>query len=419
MHHRRIADRMLAIDGGVPLRTTPPPPWPVFDDDVIEAVTAVLRSGQVNYHCGRQGRLFEEEFAQAAGCRHAVAVANGTVALELALAALDVGPGDEVVVPSRTFIASATCCVVRGAAVAFADVDPHSQNMTAKTIRAVLSPRTKAIIAVHLAGWPCEMDAIMALAAEHGLHVIEDCAQAHGATYKGRPVGCLGHAAAFSFCQDKIVSTGGEGGMLTTNHHAIWEKAWSFKDHGKSWRAVHRQDESSVFRWLHESFGTNWRMTEMQAAIGRVTLRKLSDWVAARRRHARFLDERLGKLPQLRLTVPPEHVGHAYYKYYMFLRPWWLREGWSRDRFVRAVAAEGIPSGSGICPEVYREKAFDDSPLRPARRRGVARELGDTSIMLAVHPTLSMSDLLDTCQAVEKVVAEATVSDLASMTRAA
>ena len=414
-----MIDEMLAIDGGAPLRTTPLPPWPVFDQEMIEAVTAVLHSGKVNYHCGRQGRLFEEEFARVAGCRHAVALANGTVALELALTALGVGPGDEVIVPSRTFVATASCCIQRGADVVFADVDPVSQNVTAETIRAVLSERTKAIIVVHLAGWPCEMDPIMTLAAEEKLAVIEDCAQAHGATYKGRPVGSLGHAAAFSFCQDKILTTGGEGGMITTNDRDVWERAWSFKDHGKRRRAVEQPDASNVFRWLHDSFGTNWRMTEMQAAVGCCMLRKLPDFHAQRRRHADVLDRRLGKLPQLRTTVVPPHVEHAYYKYYVFVRPSWLREGWSRDRFISAMVAEGIPCGSGACPEVYREKAFAGSPARPAERLPMARELGETSIMLHVHPTLSPQDLLDTCRAVEKVIRVATVDQRPLTQRAA
>lgn len=419
MSNRQTAHRPLAVEGGVPLRAVPLPGWPVFDEEAVQAAADVLRSGKVNYHSGRQGRLFEQQFAQRTGCRHAVAVANGTVALELALEALGIGPGDEVVVPSRTFVATASCCIQRGAVPVFADVDPVSQNLTAETVRAVLSCRTKAIIAVHLAGWPCEMEPIMALAAEHKLRVIEDCAQAHGAAYKGRPVGSLGHAAAFSFCHDKILTTGGEGGMITTNHRTVWERAWSFKDHGKRRQAVRRNDRSNVFRWLHESFGTNWRMTEMQAAIGRTTLRNLDAWVARRRRHAAVLDRRLGRFPQLRLTVPPEYLQHAYYRYYAFLRPWWLREGWSRDRLVRALAAEGIPCGSGICPEVYREKAFDASPQRPARRLPVARELGDTSLMLLVHPTLSGRDVLDTCRAVEKVLRAATVSELPAISRAA
>lgn len=419
MNDQLPSDDRLALEGGEPLRTSPLPPWPVFDDEQIEAAAAVLRGGKVNYWTGRQGRQFENEFAEQAGCRYGVAVANGSVALELALCALEIGPGDEVVVPSRSFIATASACVMRGAAPIFADIDRESQNLTAETIREVLTPRTRAIIAVHLAGWPCEMDPITALADEHRLLVIEDCAQAHGATYRGRSVGSFGHAAAFSFCQDKIITTGGEGGMLTTNDHSVWRRAWSYKDHGKSWEAVQRPDASSVFQWVHESFGTNWRMTEMQAAIGRATLGKLDGWVAARRKHAAMLDRRLGNLPQLRLAVPPEHVGCAYYKHHVFLRKEQLRAGWSRDRVVRAVQAEGIPCGSGMCAEIYLEKAFQQASPRGGRRLPVARELGQTSLMFQVHPTLTERDLADTCRAVEKVLRVAAVDTPATIGKAA
>jgi dTDP-4-amino-4,6-dideoxygalactose transaminase len=401
----------LAVDGGQCVRTRNFAPWPSLSEDEVEAASVVLRSGKLNYWTGEEVRQFENEFASFAGCQYAIAVANGTVALELALYALRIGTGDEVIVPSRTFVASASCAIMRGAKPVFADVDPISQTLTASTIREVLTPSTKAIIAVHLAGWPCDMDPIIELAREHGLKVIEDCAQAHGASYKGRPVGCLGDAAAFSFCQDKIMSTGGEGGMLTTNDDELWERAWSFKDHGKDHDAAHRQQTSTGFRWLHDSFGTNWRLTEMQAAIGRSLLAKLPGQLEVRRRNANILSQRFGTLPALRVTVPPQEIGHAYYKYYVFLRSEWLRDGWSRDHFLQAVVAEGIPCFSGSCSEIYLEEAFPQD-MRPAHRLQVARQLGETSLMFLVHPTLSAQDMLDTVRAVEKVMKDAASSCL-------
>jgi len=420
MERTLTAEVRLAIEGGAAVRTEPFPPWPAFDDEHLDAVADVLRSGKVNYWTGEEGSRFEREFAELCDCRHAIAVANGSLALELALAAVGVRMGDEVIVTCRSFIASASACVMRGATAAFADVDPVSQNVTAETIRRAITPRTKAIVAVHLAGWPCEMDPIRERAEEHGLHVVEDCAQAHGATYKGRPVGSLGHAAAFSFCQDKILTTGGEGGMVTTNDEAIWLRAWSLKDHGKSWHAVHRRDHATVFKWLHESIGSNWRMTEMQAALGRVQLRRLPAWLDARRRHAARLHRGLAAFPALRLTIPPAHVEHGYYKYYAFLRPERLREGWSRDAVVGALQAEGIPCGSGICPEIYLERAFTDrSCARRPPRLPVARELGETSLMFLVHPTLGAAEIDDTCRAVGKVLRAATTSDAVPRKRAA
>ncbi len=397
----------LAIDGGHPVRTAPFAPWPSFDEEVIEAAAQTLRSGKVNYWTGDEGRQFEAEYAASLGCKHAIAVANGTAALELALYALGIGPGDEVIVACRTFIASASCVVMRGAKPVMADVDRDSQNITPETVRSALTPRTKAIIAVHLAGWPCDMDAILDLAREHHLKVIEDCAQAHGAHYNGRPVGSMGDVNAFSFCQDKIMTMGGEGGLVTTNNPELWSRAWAYKDHGKSYDAVYSRQHPPGFRWLHESFGTNWRLTEMQSAIGRVLLRRLPAMVDQRRRNAAILTQRFSEMPALRVTLPQKEAFHSYYKYYAFLRPERLRSGWTRDRITEALRAEGIPCISGSCSEIYLEKAFPVE-MRPPRRLPVARELGETSLMFLVHPTLSEADMHDTADAVAKVLGHTT-----------
>ncbi|HBG05034.1 MAG TPA: aminotransferase [Geobacter sp.] len=395
----------LAINGGTAVRTAHFAPWPFFDQREVAAAMAPLQSGRTNYWSGEEGREFEREFAAFAGCKYAIVLANGTVALELALYAIGVGPGDDVVVASRTFIASASSVVMRGARPVVADVDPVSQNMSAATIRRALTPRTKAIVAVHLAGWPCDMDSIMELAREHGLKVIEDCAQAHGASYKGRPVGSLGDVAAFSFCQDKIITTGGEGGLLTTNDEELWRRAWAYKDHGKSFDAVYNRPHPPGFRWLHESFGTNWRLTESQSAIGRVQLGALPEWSRKRNRNAALLSEGFARIPALRVTIPPEGIRHAYYKYYAFVRPDRLRSGWDRDRIMNAITAEGVPCFSGSCSEIYLERAFEG--LRPDKRLPVAKELGETSLMFLVHPTLSDADMADTCRAVAKVFLKA------------
>jgi dTDP-4-amino-4,6-dideoxygalactose transaminase len=381
-------------------------PWPNFAEDEIEAAAAVLRSGKVNYWTGTEGRRFENEFAHFAGCRYGVAVANGTVALELALRALGIGVGDEVITTSRTFFATASSVVAVGATPIFADVDRDSQNITAVSICAVLTPATKAIIAVHLAGLPCEMDEINELAIEFGLFVIEDCAQAHGATYRARPVGSIGDVGAFSFCQDKILTTAGEGGMVTTNNEDLWRRMWSYKDHGKDYDAVHYREDPWGFRWLHESFGTNWRLSEVQSAVGRVALCKLPLWIATRRRYAKKLTERLSRLPALRIAQQPEHLRHSYYKYYAFVRPEELEQGWSRDRIAKSIAAEGVPCSVGSCSEVYMERAFPPH-LRPPERLAIARELGETSLMFQVHPTLSEAAIERTCETVERVVMEA------------
>lgn len=393
-----------------PVRTTPFPPWPFFEEEEKAAVAGVLQSGNVNYWTGEEGRLFEKEFAASTGVKYSVAVMNGTVALESALMALNIGEGDEVIVTPRSYIASASCAVMRRARPVFADVDKNSQNITAETIEKVITKRTRAIIAVHLAGWPCEMEDITALARKHGLSVIEDCAQASGAFYKGRPVGSFGDAAAFSFCQDKIMTTGGEGGMFVTKSKYLWSKVWSYKDHGKNYDAVYSNNDikpGPSFKWLHESFGTNWRMTEIQAAIGRIQLRKLPEWIEKRRRNADILTKGFLTIPSLRVAVPPEYLSHAFYKYYVFINPKMLKKGWDREHVIVSINEQGIPCFTGSCSEIYLEKAFDADKLRPKKRLPVAEELGETAIMFLVHPTLSEDDMQKMVKGVAMVMNKA------------
>jgi len=321
---------------------------------------------------------------------------------------LGVGPGDEVITSPRTFIAWASCAIMRGAKPVFADVDRDSQNITAASIEQVVTARTRAIVVVHLAGWPCEMDAILSLARSRNIAVIEDCAQANGALYRGRAVGSFGVFGAFSFCQDKIISTSGEGGLLTTHDESLWSRAWAFKDHGKSYQAVHRDDHPAGFRWLHESFGTNWRMTEIQAAIGRRQLAKLEDWSRRRRANAQRLREGLREIDAIRIPEPNADILHAYYKFYVFLDTSRLKSNWTRDRILAEVTARGVPCFSGSCSEVYLERAFDGSDSRPPRRLPVARELGETSLMFLVHPTLTSRHMDETCGVVRDVIDEAT-----------
>lgn len=374
-------------------------------------MSRVLLSNRVNYWTGDETIKFEKEFAAFCGAAHAIAVSNGTVALDLALRAVGVGPGDEVIVTPRTFIASVSCATLLGAVPVFADVDGDSQNLTAETIRPKLTPKTKAIVCVHLAGWPCEMDGIMALAAEHGVRVIEDCAQATGATYRGRSVGVIGDVGAWSFCQDKIITTGGDGGMITTNDAELWSRMWSFKEHGKSWAATHDSAPADRYRWLHESFGTNGRMVEMQAAIGRIQLSRLPEWIRRRTANAQRLTEVCERHPVVRVPPVRGHVKHAYYKFYAFVRPQRLAAGWTRDRIIDTLRAEGVPCYTGICPEVYLEKAFDNSPGRPAERLPVAKELGETSLMFLVHPSLTESDIDKTCAVLDATLTRAESSN--------
>lgn len=383
-------------------------PWPSFTQQEADAVSRVLLSNKVNYWTGTETREFEKEYANWVGTDYAIALANGTLALDLALQAMGVGAGDEVIVTPRSFIASVSTVVNAGALPVFADVEEATGNISARTIAPHITDKTKAIIAVHLAGWPCDMDEIMALAAQHNLWVIEDCAQAHGAKYKGKSVGSIGHVGAWSFCQDKIMTTGGEGGMVTTNDKTLWQKMWEFKDHGKNYDSVYNKQHPPGFRWLHDSFGTNWRMMEMQAVLGRIQLERMADWTAKRTKNAAVLREMC--LPYASsegfLSVPDaqfhEVLGqdsvHAYYKYYVYVRPENLPADWSRDKIIQAFNEQGIPCFSGSCSEIYLEHAFDNHPSKPQQSLPVAKQLGETSLMFLVHPTLTDAEMQKVAQ---------------------
>lgn len=383
-------------------------PWPSFDDEEIAAVTKVIASNRVNYWTGDEGRRFEREFAAWSNSARAIALANGTLALDLALKALNIGPGDEVIVTPRTFIASVSTVVNAGATPVFADVDADSGNISPDTIRAVLTERTRAVIPVHLGGWPCDVDGVMALAKPHDIKVIEDCAQAHGARVGDRSVGGIGHVGAWSFCQDKIMTTGGEGGMVTTDDEALWDAMWSYKDHGKSWDAVYNRQHAPGFRWVHDSFGTNWRMLEVQAAIGRIQLTRMAVWTARRTAIAMQIRDALAHFSGLvRVPVPNDGMTHAYYRQYAYVRPDGLKAGWSRDRIIDECTRLGAVVMQGSCPEVYRERAFDGTPWRPAERLPVARELGETSLMFLCHPTLTDEEVASTLGHVAAVLSDA------------
>ena len=384
------------------------PPWPNYSAEEAEIVQRVLLSNKVNYWTGREAREFECEYSRYFEADYAIALANGTVALDLALKALGICAGDEVIVTPRSFVASASAVVNSGAKAVFADVDRDSQNITAETISRALTPRTRAIICVHLAGWPCEMNDILSLAESRDIFVIEDCAQAHGAKYHGRSVGSFGQVGAWSFCQDKIMTTAGEGGMVTTNDQSLHDFMWSFKDHGKDYKKAHTPPTSTKFRYIHDSIGTNWRLTEMQAAIGRYQLTQMPDWSAARKRNGRFLNESLSEISGLRVPVVPDNSEHAYYKYYFFVLPEALGASWDRDRIVAEVHALGTPCFTGSCPEIYREKAFSDlyGELPPLP---VAAELGGSSIMLNIHPGVEEQHLARYVQDIKSVIANATL----------
>lgn len=383
---------------------TPFSPWPSFSFEEADAVKNVILSNRVNYWTGEEGRQFEKEFASWVGTNYAIAVANGTLALDLALKALNLGPGDEVIVTPRSFIASVSCVVNAGATPIFADVAPDSGNIRADTISDVLTDRTKCIICVHLAGWPCDMDPIMALAKEHGLFVIEDCAQAHGAKYKGRSVGSFGHIGAWSFCQDKIMTTGGEGGMVTTNDEHLWRTMWAYKDHGKSYAAIYEKSHPPGFRWVHESFGTNWRMLETQAVLGRIQLKRIREWHLKRLNYANTIWDTARKISSLYVPDLADEIEHGAYRCYVYVDQSKLKQDWTRDKIMHEIQARGVPCNQGSCSEIYLEHAFDSSPSRPSNALPNAHRLGGQTLAFLVHPTLTQKEIDLTCTTLSEVM---------------
>lgn len=401
----RVPERVLALDGGLPVRSERPPPWPFYDADETAAVTHVLSSGRVNAWTGNDVANFEAEAAQYIGRTRSIALSNGSVALELALRALAIGPGDEVIVPARSFVATASSVSLTGATPVFADVDFHAQVVSVATIEPLVGARTRAIVPVHLNGWPCDMPAIMEFAKRRNLRVIEDCAQSFGATIGGVKLGTFGDAAAFSFCQDKIVSTGGEGGMVMFADERAADIAWSFKDHGKSFDKMFRTGHPPGYRWIHDGIGTNWRMTGLQAAIGRVQLGKLDRWLAARRSNAARLASVFGRFACMRIPAVPPEYGHARYRLETTIDETLLRPGWSRDKVMMALNAEGIAANVGCCPEIYREAAFNREKTYP--RLPNAERLGRESLVFLTHPTIDESYLSDCETAIQKVIGAA------------
>lgn len=383
------------------------PGWPQFSEEEVLAVGDVLRSGKVNYWTGQVGRAFEKEFAEYVGTKHAIAIMNGTVTLELALVALGIGPGDEVIVPPRTFMATATAVMVRGATPIFADIDAISGNLSAETIEPMITARTKAVIPVHIAGLPCDMGPIMDLCRSRGIAVIEDCAQAHGARINGQSVGSFGDINSWSCCQDKIMTLGGEGGMITVDDDEYWSKMWSYKDHGKSYDAVYNRQHPPGYRWVNDGIGTNWRLTEMQSAIGRIQTRDLEETISIRRRNAEVLNERFGGEAMLTVPMAPDHMKHAYYRWCAYLDVPALKDGWTRDRFCGEVSARGVWCQIGSCSEIYLEKAFDGTPSRPAQPLPNAHKIGESSIALLTHPTLGVDHMNVMADVFAEVLSEA------------
>jgi len=349
----------LAINGGPKAVTSSLKGWPNFDDKAIKAVEDVLRSGKVNYWTGPQGMKFEEKFAEWQGSKYAISVATGTAALHVSLASMGIGPGDEVIVPSYTFIASSFSIVQAGAIPRFADVNIDDHCISVESAEKLVNERTKAIMPVHLYGNVCKMDEINAFARKHNLFVLEDNAEAFGGYYKGKKTGTLGDIAGCSFCQNKTFTTGGEGGMVTTDNEDYAWLARSFRDHGYDVKQrLSLLELEQKLPYIHNMVGWNYRMTEMQSAIGLAELDRIDNWnLANRRRNAHIIIEKIQDLPQV--LYKPIDTDER--------RNGWYTMAFSLDienmkcdikEFVNTVVAEGATVWKVFWPQCHTEGAF-------------------------------------------------------------
>ncbi|MBI3945873.1 MAG: DegT/DnrJ/EryC1/StrS family aminotransferase [Armatimonadetes bacterium] len=396
----------LALEGGTPVVTAPFPAWPYFPPEAIEAAMEPLRTGRVNYWTGPIGMEFEQKFADWCGARFGISTSSGTSALHTALAGLGIGPGDEVIVPSYTFIASSFSICQAGAVPVFADVEKESHTLDPDAVAAAVSEKTRAILPVHLYGVMSNMGPILEIARKHNLLVVEDCAQAHGGECKGKRAGTIGDIGAFSFCQSKHFTTGGEGGCVVTDDEDVAWRCRSFRDHGYDVaQRLKLLDLEAKLPYIHNMVGFNYRMTEMQSAIGLKALERMDDWnLRNRRRNATILNERLAGCEEIQsLPLDTAERRNAYWIYPIVLRI----EKLSRTvkEFTRALEAEGVPCGPVLWPQCYKEKAyrehhgfgrlnypFEDPSARPAAVQydqyfcPNAAWLEDRTFFIPVHP---------------------------------
>ena len=385
--------------------------WPHYEKDEIDAVNKVLQSGLVNYWTGNLSKKFEKEFANFAGCKYAIALANGSLALSSAYLAIGIKKGDEIITTPRSFVATASSASLLGGKIVFADVDPHSGNITSESIEPLITKKTRAIVVVHLAGWPVEITKISNLAKSYNIPLIEDCSQAHGGEViidgKNLSVGQFGDINTWSFCQDKIISTGGEGGMITTNKPEYYEKIWSFKDHGKSFSKLQEKNLSVEYQFVHDNLGSNFRITEMQSAIGRIQLKKLKSWREIRTKNAKTLTEILSSNDLVHIPLPNKELIHAWYKFNCFININFLKDDWNREKIIRAIRSKSLPAFQGSCSELYLEKCFSKSSNKVNSILPNAHKLGETNLTFLLHPTINDNEMIFYAENINNILKEA------------
>lgn len=390
--------------------------YPYFDSKTIKKVEEILRSGKVNYWTGNECKQFEKNFSTYVGNKYSVAVSNGSVALEIALKALNLKKKDKIIVTPRSFIISASCVLNLGLRPIFADVDDNG-NLSIEGIEKVYNKNVKAIILVHLNGLSCDLDPILKFVNKNKIYLIEDCSQAHGAIYKGKKVGSFADISIWSFCQDKIISTGGEGGMISTNKKKLWLKCWSYKDHGKNYNSIFYKKHKTGFRWLHDDLGSNYRMTEMQAAIGREQLKTLDRQIQIRNKIAKiylkelknyYLQYNLLQKPDFKCQTCPfkqndkscNKCKHAFYRLNLYINPKKI----SQIKLISQLNKNNICCGVGSCPEIYREKIFKRLNSYPKKRLPNAKLLGQRSITFPNNPYKNLKKIKSEINTIKKIL---------------
>ena len=383
--------------------------WPSYSKLELKAVSKVLSSGKVNYLYGQYGKIFEKNFARYINTKYSIAISNGTVALELALLSLSLNHNDEVIVTPRSYFSSASSILKVGLKPIFADIDINSQNITLDSIKKLINKKTKVIICVHLAGFPCDMNEISSFARKKKIKIIEDCSQAHGAKIKNKKVGSFGDISVWSFCNDKIISTGGEGGMLTTNHRKYWQFMWSYKDQGKNYQKFFSKKNNNKFKYIHDNIGSNFRITEIQSIIGIIQLQNLDKNIKLRNIYAKLINKTLIKFPSVQTTKIKKYYIHSYYRYYFFINQKYLKKKWNRDKILKKISSYNINCGTGSCPTIYKEKPFRNIFKTHKRKFINAEKLGKSSISLAIHHKLNYKEVILICNILNKVLKEATI----------
>ncbi len=386
--------------------------YPYYNKSSIEKVKKILESGRVNYWTGDECKNFEKEFSNYHKVKYSLSVSNGSVALEMALKALNLKKTDSVIVTPRSFVASASCVLNLGLKPIFADID-NNGNLSIEGIKKVYIKNVKAIVLVHLNGLSCDLDPILKFVKQKKLFLIEDCSQAHGAIYKGGKVGSFGHISTWSFCQDKIMSTGGEGGMISTNNTKLWLKLWSLKDHGKNYKSVFYKKHKTGFKWLHDDLGSNYRMTEMQATIGRVQLKSLDQQIKKRNLIANlylnglkdyYLKYDILKKPDFKYQTHPIKKNnqsiHAFYRLNLYINKNKIKQ----TKLIQQLNKNKINCGVGSCPEIYREKIFKKLKFYPKKRLINAKLLGETSIAFPIDPYKAFTKIKSEINSIKRIL---------------